>query len=355
MERGMTVRGLARMVDLSASLISQIETGRSSPSVSTLYAITAALDISIEDVFSAGSPRRSAAGDAPNGATADAVDAVDAKRSAQSGRRGRNAAETAEISGDAAGSAGGPGAQTAVDAAAGAGGGVNTGTSEAATAGVSGGVNTGMSGDDAAAGAAGGVNAGMSGNAAADGSADGAGAGMSGNASAATVAALAGGMGAGAPGNVVAPAGGAGAAGSVAAAGALAVADRSANSAANQGLRQLQRKRRVGPVVAAGEREVLQLDSGVTWELLGQLPDAHVDFLRITYAPGGSSSGAGVLMRHSGTEFGHVLSGQLTLTLGFDTYVLNPGDSVSFDCSTPHSYANHGTEPAMGVWFVAER
>src|SRR5690606_14243451 len=47
----MTVRGLARVVDVSASLISQIETGKSSPSVSTLYAITAALDISIEDVF----------------------------------------------------------------------------------------------------------------------------------------------------------------------------------------------------------------------------------------------------------------------------------------------------------------
>ena len=60
-------------------------------------------------------------------------------------------------------------------------------------------------------------------------------------------------------------------------------------------------------------------------------------------------------MRHSGTEWGHVLSGELTLTLGFDQYVLNPGDSVSFDCSTPHSYANHGAEPAVGVWFVAER
>ena len=111
----------------------------------------------------------------------------------------------------------------------------------------------------------------------------------------------------------------------------------------------------MGPVVSRNEREVLHLDSGVTWELLGQLPDTHVDFLRITYAPGGSSSGAGVLMRHSGTEWGHVLTGQLTLTLGFDSYVLNPGDSVSFDCSTPHSYANHGLEPAVGVWFVAER
>ncbi|MBO0869654.1 MAG: cupin domain-containing protein, partial [Micromonosporaceae bacterium] len=134
-----------------------------------------------------------------------------------------------------------------------------------------------------------------------------------------------------------------------------ATVDRSASSPANQGLRMLRRNRRVGPVVRPAEREVLHLDSGVTWELLGQLPDLHVDFLRITYAPGGSSSGAGVLMRHSGTEWGHVLSGQLTLTLAFDTYVLRPGDSVSFDCSTPHGYANHGTEPAVGIWFVAER
>ncbi len=51
LQRGLTVRGLARAVDVSASLISQIETGKSSPSVSTLYAITAALEISIEYVF----------------------------------------------------------------------------------------------------------------------------------------------------------------------------------------------------------------------------------------------------------------------------------------------------------------
>ncbi|MBX6748178.1 MAG: cupin domain-containing protein [Micromonosporaceae bacterium] len=135
----------------------------------------------------------------------------------------------------------------------------------------------------------------------------------------------------------------------------VASVDRSGESVVTQGLRHFAQKRRVGPVVTPEAREVLRLDSGVTWELLGQIPDTHVDFLRITYEPGGSSSGMGVLMRHSGTEWGHVLSGQLTLTLGFEQYVLNPGDSVSFDCSTPHSYANHGTEPAVGVWFVAER
>ena len=49
--QGMTVRGLAREIGVSASLISQIETDKSQPSVSTLYAITTALGISIEDLF----------------------------------------------------------------------------------------------------------------------------------------------------------------------------------------------------------------------------------------------------------------------------------------------------------------
>src|SRR3954447_24478560 len=49
--RDVPVRGLAREIGVSASLISQIETEKSSPSVSTLYAITTALGISIEDLF----------------------------------------------------------------------------------------------------------------------------------------------------------------------------------------------------------------------------------------------------------------------------------------------------------------
>jgi transcriptional regulator with XRE-family HTH domain len=49
--RGLSLRALARNVGLSASLISQIETGKCQPSVSTLYTITTALGVSIEDIF----------------------------------------------------------------------------------------------------------------------------------------------------------------------------------------------------------------------------------------------------------------------------------------------------------------
>jgi transcriptional regulator with XRE-family HTH domain len=191
LRRGVSVRSLARDLGVSASLISQIETGKSQPSVGTLYAITTALDISIEDVF-----------DPPDQRAASLSD--------------------------------GPSAPTTV----------------------------------------------------------------------------------------------------LEALGSL-------------------RGQRVGPLVTPNIRQVLQLDSGVTWERLGQLPRTHVDFLLITYEPGGMSSSSGRLMRHPGAEYGYLISGELTLTLGFDELRLTPGDAVSFESTTPHRYLNDGSTPAVGVWFVA--
>ena len=74
-----------------------------------------------------------------------------------------------------------------------------------------------------------------------------------------------------------------------------------------------------------GEREVLELDSGVTWERLGHVPGSHVDFLRVTHAPGAASSPAGRLMRHAGTEYGYLVEGELVVTLGFRTHRLRAG------------------------------
>ncbi len=222
--RDISVRGLAREIGVSASLISQIETEKSSPSVSTLYAITTALGISIEDLFG---DRPDDDPDPDSGAAVPALVAV----------------------GDPVVTPFG-------------GGGLSTAFLTALAA-------------------------------------------------------------AGTTSDVAAPETGSG--------------------------------RRLGPVVTPDLREVLHLDSGVTWELLGRIPDRHLDFLLITYQPGGTSSSSGLLMRHSGLEFGFVVSGELTLTLGFDTHRLRAGDAVSFDSSSPHAYRNESTEPAVGVWFVLER
>jgi transcriptional regulator with XRE-family HTH domain len=50
-EAGMSLRALAREVGVSPSLISQIEHGKASPSVATLYAIVSELGISLDELF----------------------------------------------------------------------------------------------------------------------------------------------------------------------------------------------------------------------------------------------------------------------------------------------------------------
>ncbi len=215
--RGTSLRSLARELGVSASLISQIETGKSQPSVSTLYAITSALGISIEEVFEP----RPVAVSVQEERTPDEPDPAN--------------------------------------------------------------------GPDPAGGPV--------------------------------------------PGTGPAPAGGAGSLLDV-----LGAA----------------RGHRFGPLVRPAQRQALSLDSGVTWERLGHLPDTTVDFLLITYQPGGTSSSSGLLMRHSGAEYGYLLSGELLLTLGFDEHRLRAGDSICFESSRPHRYQNDGSTPAVGVWFVVE-
>ena len=50
-ERGLSLREVCRRVEITPSALSQIETGRSRPSVGTLYAIVSELDISLDDLF----------------------------------------------------------------------------------------------------------------------------------------------------------------------------------------------------------------------------------------------------------------------------------------------------------------
>jgi transcriptional regulator with XRE-family HTH domain/quercetin dioxygenase-like cupin family protein len=221
--RGVSLRGLAREVGVSASMISQIETAKTQPSVSTLYAITTALGISVEGLFAPPAPDPPAGGVGPAAAPAAGIPAP----------------------------------------------------------------------------------------------------------LAAAVAAAAARTGA-------------------------AVAARTDPGTGREALRSI-RGGRLGPLVRPDDRRVLSLDSGVTWELLGEVPHRPVDFLRVTYAPGGTSSSSGGLMRHPGSEYGFLSSGRLLLTLGFEEIELHPGDAVSFDSTTPHAYRNDGTEPAVGVWFVEER
>lgn len=109
------------------------------------------------------------------------------------------------------------------------------------------------------------------------------------------------------------------------------------------------------PLQKADRRARLELDSGVVWDRLTSKHDPYVDFLQVTYTPGSASNATGNLVRHTGREYGIVLSGAIDVTVGFETYRCEAGDSISFSSDEPHLLANNGDCPATAIWFVVGR
>ena len=109
-------------------------------------------------------------------------------------------------------------------------------------------------------------------------------------------------------------------------------------------------------VLHAGNRPVLEFESGVTWERLTNSVTPFVDHLLVTYPPNSSSSASSKLYTHFGFEHVYMLSGAIELQLEFDTCTLGAGDSIAFDCSRPHMFRNNSaTQSAVGVWFIIGR
>jgi transcriptional regulator with XRE-family HTH domain len=110
-----------------------------------------------------------------------------------------------------------------------------------------------------------------------------------------------------------------------------------------------------GPVVRADQRHSIELGSGVQWDRLTPSTDPDVDFLHVVYPPGAQSCEPTAMMRHLGKEYAYVLEGRLGVTVGFDTYELSVGDSVSFDSTIPHRLFTVGDQPARAVFCVVGR
>jgi transcriptional regulator with XRE-family HTH domain len=110
-----------------------------------------------------------------------------------------------------------------------------------------------------------------------------------------------------------------------------------------------------GPIQRRDRRKRIRLASGVIWERLTTTSEPGVEFLYVMYEVGGASSPEEAYQRHSGHEWGYVLSGTLQVTVGFREYLLEPGDSLSLESSTPHRLANAGDTPVHAIWFVLGR
>lgn len=104
----------------------------------------------------------------------------------------------------------------------------------------------------------------------------------------------------------------------------------------------------VDPVVRPEIRQVINLTGGMRWERLTRTAEAGIEFLEIIVDEA-AGTGSDMLF-HTGREFGYVLEGEAQLELGFEQYMLHPGDSVAFDSTLPHRLTNVGQTPMRILW-----
>ncbi len=107
------------------------------------------------------------------------------------------------------------------------------------------------------------------------------------------------------------------------------------------------------PVVHPENRETIRVEGGIEWRRLTPAHDDTIVFLELLYEVGASDGE--FAYRHRGREYGVVTQGTLRVELGFTTYVLGPGDSISFDCGVPHKLTNIGQIPVTAIWVVVDR
>ena len=103
-------------------------------------------------------------------------------------------------------------------------------------------------------------------------------------------------------------------------------------------------RRRLGVSAAAGTgREMIA-------ELLNLRPDSLLEVIRIEAPPGYTTEETPY--SHEGEEFGVVLEGVHAVTVGGSRYVLEAGDSISYNSEIPHWYENVGEVPSVSFWVV---
>jgi transcriptional regulator with XRE-family HTH domain len=101
-------------------------------------------------------------------------------------------------------------------------------------------------------------------------------------------------------------------------------------------------------VVRKSERKRLALPkSRVKYELLTPDLTRKVEFLWVTYAPGDVAPYAAA--GHEGEENAVCIEGTLVVVIDGQEYILNAGDSISFDCSRPHRTENRSDAPAVVI------
>lgn len=103
-----------------------------------------------------------------------------------------------------------------------------------------------------------------------------------------------------------------------------------------------------GILIHKNSRKILKVPkSNLAYQLLTPDLNRKIEFLWIEIEPGKQIEP--IAFSHDGEECAVIIEGQLNLWINDTEYVMNEGDSISFDSTLPHSIANRSSRKTVLV------
>ena len=106
------------------------------------------------------------------------------------------------------------------------------------------------------------------------------------------------------------------------------------------------------PVLRSHERPVFSSEGGLQKLLLSRPPIRQLEVYEGTFEVGGST-GPEPYAHDDAQELFYVLTGHMEISIGTETHVLGPRDSVEYLSSVPHRAVNVGATPAQAMWITS--
>jgi transcriptional regulator with XRE-family HTH domain len=104
----------------------------------------------------------------------------------------------------------------------------------------------------------------------------------------------------------------------------------------------------ISPVVRRHSRKMLLPTQGIRYYLLNPTFTGLIEMIYNEYDPG-STTGP-TLYAHPGNECGVILSGELTVQINEEVFILKEGDSITFQSSSPHMMKNDSDVICTSIW-----
>lgn len=108
-----------------------------------------------------------------------------------------------------------------------------------------------------------------------------------------------------------------------------------------------------GIVVRAADQQIIETANHVVRRILREDRARGVSIAINEYQPNTGNSDRPV--SHDGYEYGYVLEGTLSVEVDGTSYVLTPGDLISYNSRKPHKLWNYGADRVRTLWFNLQR